>query len=314
MSSHGDRLLGAAKQAHTKVFLVAPFIKVAPLRKIISATPIGVHIQIISRWIPEEIAAGACDLEILDLVEAREKTELLLHPRLHAKCYVFDSAYFMGSANLTNKALGWSSPTNYETLYQLDGEIGQFYELHSDLVRTAFRADRDFYNAIQSSVDKLRATVVNISTLSIEERNEVSQVWLPSLRDPSRLWQVYTDGEAVRNRIIESSYDAAVRDLSGLIIVPGLSLPQFRSYVASKLSGMQLIRDIDAAAAAGLDAASAISIITSNITTSAETIAPDVQWEILQDWLLYFFPNNYRKEVTSEVFRSGRIFTKISYP
>ncbi len=70
MLSPGEELLALCAQAEDDVVLVAPFVKRAALEQVLAAIPVGgPTIRCVARWRPEEIAAGACDVEIFDVVQ-----------------------------------------------------------------------------------------------------------------------------------------------------------------------------------------------------------------------------------------------------
>src|SRR5947199_2775416 len=118
---HGDKLLELCPSASETLVIAAPFIKDTVLARVLDVLPSTVRrVTCITRWFPEEIAAGVSDLEIFDRLAAYQNARLLLHPHLHAKLYRADHRCLVGSANLTNRALGWSSPPNLELLVELD--------------------------------------------------------------------------------------------------------------------------------------------------------------------------------------------------
>ena len=75
----------------------------------------GASITCVSRWTPQDIQAGTTDLACRPLVLARNGT-FLLHNRLHAKYYRFESNVLVGSANLTNAGMSIYSNGNLEIL------------------------------------------------------------------------------------------------------------------------------------------------------------------------------------------------------
>src|SRR4051812_9117992 len=82
--------------------IVGPYIKSHPTRKLTAELPRpATGLICVTRWLPEDIAAGVCDLEIYDDVTAVPGGKLLVHPHLHAKYYRAASRCIVGSANLT---------------------------------------------------------------------------------------------------------------------------------------------------------------------------------------------------------------------
>jgi hypothetical protein len=92
------------RSASGPVFIAAPYIKSPTLRKLIADLPAAAtELICITRWLPEDIAAGACDLKILEDVTSRDGGRLLVHPHLHAKYYRAASQCWV-TANLTARA------------------------------------------------------------------------------------------------------------------------------------------------------------------------------------------------------------------
>src|SRR4051812_20976303 len=116
MSTVGDALLEAAAAADGPVLVVAPFVKVSPLRRMLEALPADTSVTCVTRWVPEEIAAGISDHQVWTLFRSRPGWQLRLRGDLHAKYYRFGSRLFAGSANVTGKAFGWSPEPNLELL------------------------------------------------------------------------------------------------------------------------------------------------------------------------------------------------------
>ena len=110
----GDLLLNLCRNA-TRVLLAAPYIKTDALGRVLAEFPLGVEITCVTRWNPHDIAAGASDTECRTMV-LEAGGSFRLHPTLHAKYYRIDDTVLIGSANLTNPAMGWASQPNLEIL------------------------------------------------------------------------------------------------------------------------------------------------------------------------------------------------------
>jgi len=307
MPRHGDHLLEAAKAAKLEVVLIAPFIKANVLKRIIDNVSDSVSIQVFARWIPLEIAAGVCDLEIYDILVGRPGTALYVHPRLHAKVYRFDKMSYLGSANLTGKALGWSSPANIEVLISSMGQPMDFRGLEAELRRSSIRVDKAYQNMIREQVKALAPALTTLENKGSELVPLEPQPWLPTCPTPSRLWNVYAQGEGVRSRMVESSFIAAQTDLEALEIPSGLSEARFNQYVAAVLDGMSLIQAIQAAAAKGISPEEAAAMIEAEAGAGEFAYSPKDMWEVLRSWLIHFYPNQYRREPTAEVLRRSQV-------
>src|ERR1022692_3406709 len=111
-----DQLEALCSSAHNDLLLIAPFIKYAVLARLFGGTQPSVHVQVVTRWLPQDIKAGVSDLEVWDVVKGRTRTRLWLRQDLHAKYYRADDRCLVGSANLTGSALGLSAAPNLELL------------------------------------------------------------------------------------------------------------------------------------------------------------------------------------------------------
>ena len=68
-----------------------------------------------TRWRLADLLAGVADLGVYDAAVAKG-AHLYLRYDLHAKLFVADDRCLVGSANVTDTALGWRSPENLELL------------------------------------------------------------------------------------------------------------------------------------------------------------------------------------------------------
>jgi hypothetical protein len=305
----GDKLIAAARSAQRDVTLIAPFVKADILEAVLKDIGAAVPVRLVARWIPAEIAAGVCDLEIFDVMSARPNAELYTHPLLHAKLYRFDDTAFFGSANLTGKALGWTAPTNVELLHAPREMLDDLVSFEAELLRSAVRVDAAYRDIVRGQVEKIKDGVIAASDVFDADTHGVERTWLPICMTPGRLWNVYADAEATRRRMVESAFEAAETDLAALRIPSGLPVIQFNQHIAATLGQMPLVQEIDAASclAEGVTAATAAALIEAAAQGLALPYPAIDMWEVLQSWLLHFFPQRYRREVATEVFRQGRV-------
>ena len=64
MIIEGERVKALVAGARSRVVLCSPFIKAKVFAIILDAVPTGVPVRIVTRWRPDEIAAGLSDLEV----------------------------------------------------------------------------------------------------------------------------------------------------------------------------------------------------------------------------------------------------------
>jgi hypothetical protein len=255
---------------------------------------------IVARWIPAEIALGACDLEIYEVTRARANTCLFVHPLLHAKIYRFDDHALLGSANLTRKALGWAAPANLEVLVDAGTSLAELRAFEQELLASALEVDEAYRDTVAQQV-KVLAHQVAAETFT----HEVARTWLPSCNAPHRLWNVYADYETWR--LVESARQAAAADLAALAVPAGLEREQFRKHVAAVLGCIPLVQEIDRAAGQGLTTNSASALIIAAAKSEPLPYAPAETWEVLQAWLMHFFRTAIGASQSPRCFRHGRV-------
>jgi hypothetical protein len=310
LAPHGDRLLDLCRGASNTVLIVAPFIKDHVLARVFAALPPTVGtVTCITRWFPEEVAAGVSDLEIFDRLSGHPGGRLLLHPHLHAKLYRADRRCLIGSANLTGRALGWSSPPNIELLVELDAEFSELAALEVQLLAAAVPVTAAMRDAVRAAADLLKAEnrVPNFSDTDIDTDTLSPQVWLPACTAPDRLWNVYANHEPWQ--LVTSAAAAAALDLLALGPPAGLLRATFNQYIAAALKQMPLVMDIDQRAATGITDEQAVALIVGAVGTDALPYPPADMWEVLKAWLAHFFPSTYRRTAHGEVFVRGRQIT-----
>lgn len=300
----GNVLIEAARMTRTEACLIAPFIKVEVIERIFAELSRDVRVDVVTRWIPAEVAAGVSDLEVFDLVSTRPGARLLLNGMLHAKLYRFDQTYRLGSANLTGRALGWRAPSNIEILRTADEPDKDLRTLEQTLLSTSMPANAKYRDEIRRQVDLLVKSGFDPLPLAAE-RGGLAASWLPTCPSPEKLWDVYSDPLSTRRRMVESSFEATCADIACLEVGAGLSEVQFYRVMSGALNQMPLVRLIEREAETGLDAGRAAELIAS--AGGAAPYATDEMWEILAAWLQYYFPDRYRMEPTGEVLRYGRV-------
>lgn len=308
MTQSHKKLLQICSTASRQVVLIAPFMKysiVSFLEEEISDT---VVLHCITRWRPEEVVAGVSDLEVFDIIKNRENAELYLSPYLHAKYYRGDDQVLIGSANLTQRALGWSNPSNIELLVSPKFSDKEIQNFESKVFSSAIKVDQELRNIVQAAVDQ-----VNIEDKEVpwifedlpvpDSKTEVSiENWIPSCPAPDRLFNVYANIDTWR--LVSKAEEDAKKDLDILNIPPGLNQTEFEKFVAAILDQMPLVNEIDRNSEFGISDDAAKSLLSKKATLLHSV---DNHWKILKKWLIHFFPNRYRVRTEEEELVRGRI-------
>lgn len=302
----GDRVLELCRQASGDVVVAAPFVKDHALARLLEALPESVTgFTCITRWFPEEVASGVSDLEVFDRLASRPRSKLLLLPTLHAKFFRLGARCLVGSANVTGRAFGWTTPPNLELLAELPvdhPDVTAFMKLLREAASPATAAIKD---EVAEAAQRLKRIGVVAAPLdAVEDPTAPSpRTWLPRCTRPDQLWSVYSDASD-RWMIVASNVQAAEADLKALGVSPGLSRGMFMQHVGARIRGMALIAEIGDRAAAGIADGDAVALIREAVP-DCEIAAEDV-WSVLKEWILHFLPGVYRRAAEGEVFLRGR--------
>jgi hypothetical protein len=200
--------------------LIAPFITVPGIAPLLNTLHASADIVVYTRWLPAEIAAGVSDPAIFGLVDGRGG-EIFLEPRLHAKAYINDRAALIGSANLTGKALGFTSEANLEILERVQLPSAPIQALLRILATTGARATQD-------TADRLIAAAQTAPPV-LQETASPPRPWLPKHTVPHQICAAYLDMPIpVDPRLLAD-------DLTAIGAPPGLTHEQFVDHVAGML-------------------------------------------------------------------------------
>ena len=299
----GPAILELAQSSNVRFVVVAPYIKAHALRKLIAAIPPNVsEFVCITRWLPEDIASGVCDIEIFDDIIRRDG-ELRVHPSLHAKFYSNTEQCLIGSANLTGRGLGWHSPSNVELLVALPRSLPGLLEWETALLNSSVKVTRELRDRLHSEALAMRESMPAARPPEVEATDdEQSAPWVPTCTVPDQLWSVY-QGQG-SDSIVTSAYDAAQRDLAILSPPKGLDRDVFKAYVAGILRQMPLFLEIDRLASTGVTDSQAHQCLSERLGVDKEAVEPT--WRVLKLWLVHFFPDSYRLETGQDVLVKGK--------
>jgi len=225
--------------ARDDLMLVAPYIKRPILAQLLAATKSSVSVQVVTRWLPQDIRAGVTDIEVWDVVKGRSDSCLRLRQDLHAKYYRADDHCLVGSANLTGAALGLSAAPNLEVLIGVKANSVELNGFEARLLAGVVDVDDDLARLTQEAVDQL--PVPN----DFEEPAQIEPIetmplatWVPSLRQPEDLFMAYQGQLDVLTSVARR---CAIADLNMLCVPPGLNESTFRTIVGATLLQMPIV-------------------------------------------------------------------------
>ena len=285
----GQALLDLASSARGELLLVAPYVKIGALARVLSACP-DQAVSVVTRWRLDEIAAGMSDLEIWPLLSARG-AKLALHASLHAKYYATGSKALVGSANLTSAALGWRAERNLEILVtNCRGRMPEFeLELRSGTVPVDDLLYKSFRRALAAFDPPPPALAPNTPEIDFRK-------WRPTLRHPKDLERAYAGR---LDELSTASREAASADLAALGPPRMLTTAQFRSWVAMQLRQHPEVAAIDELLERPRRFGEMRRLLAGRGSSDSSTT-----WQTWMRWLLHFLGDDYDMEVAnySEIF------------
>ncbi len=305
----GDEVLKLIGRAQSRVTVAAPFIKSSTIRRLLNHVPETVSEFIcITRWLPEDIASGVCDLEIFEDVTKLRGGRLLVHPLLHAKYYSNGQEVLVGSSNLTSRGLGWQVPANMELLVELPMNFLGLKEWEAALLNSAIVATDQLHQQVRLEADKILQNGMPANTPKFETKtsdDKSDEIWLPRCPVPERLWEVYC-GHG-NDTMVSSALKSAQDDIAALQLPQSLTEDLFLAYISAVLRQMPLFAEIDKLASTGLTDANARKLLLSYIDRHRRNINEvDRIWQVIKQWLTYFFSESYRLEMGQETLIKGR--------
>lgn len=300
----GDRLLSALNNAETSVRIAAPFIKSQALERALAAISSSVSVTCIARWRPEDIASGVCDIEIFDLIAKRSNSTLLIHPHLHAKFFAADASCLVGSANLSQTALGWRTPSNIELLVELDTSDHGIEKWWDELLAHSIKATIEIRDALEQEATKLRNSGLPIPRTETDQESAVDEkVWVPECPRWTGLWEVYSGDE---DQLPSSALASARSDLAALCLPPGMSRSGFEKALRTSFRQTEIFRQIDGLSREGLTDLAALPVLIEKCGISHGDA--ERRWQLLKRWLSELYPNEFRIEANQEVLLKGKSF------
>jgi len=169
------------------VIIISPYIKLEPLKKIMSFAEHPEKVRVITQWNTDSVINETSDIDIFPFL-SNLGTQLYIHLNIHLKLYIFISNQcFLTSANLTNSGMGIPNTKNIE--------IGTFLDLcNNDLIEIdkLFAASREVTPTIYEIYKQYK--IVNLRknpplpVLKLPEENFPDNLF-PALSSPEILFQ-----------------------------------------------------------------------------------------------------------------------------
>lgn len=287
---HGKKLLLSAAACRDSATLIAPYIKAHVLADLLQSIDQCVELKIYTRWRAEEVAAGVSDLEVFDLIDPRPTASLRLCDALHAKLYRFDHVVLIGSANLTNAALGWSRRPNIELLRRVKRSryITTFEEW---IYSKSVPATASLRDVVRKAAEELRRTnLVHWEGKNENANDGISRCWLPRLRRPQLLWKRYSNPS---RQLTEAATDQYAADIASVGVVSGLDREALNACVRAVLLQHPFVIEIDNLVQTPQRFGAIRASIRSYLRKNRVDRDPTEATQTLIRWLIHFFPERY---------------------
>ena len=215
-----------------EVKIIAPFIKTAAFKSLLSVIPIETKVICITRWRTREIAAGVSDIEIIRILQKRGNFELHLVDNLHAKLYIAGERCLVGSSNVTLAGLGESSDPNIEILVETKANDPNVALVLNEINSTKIAATEEMAFAILQIAN----------SLNIENFPQVDNfIWVPHSRRPELSYKLYVNPPT--KNIIQAD-KVLLSDLAMANLPPNLTESEFKLYFRGLLENFPLANEV----------------------------------------------------------------------
>jgi hypothetical protein len=209
------------------VWIVAPYVKLDALQRLIEAATPTASLKLVVRWHPNDLVTGVSDLEVFDYLEGMG-CPLYVCPRLHMKLYVFESNVAVStSANVTLRGLGYlqENVSNIEVGSEVTLNATDWVNLYG-LVRDSRLMTSEIYERF---VDYVAANPPPTPTTEAPDLlgspKKFTLASLPAMDTPDELAEFYFD--ATTSQRNSEADRRSYQDLATFEIPPGLSRTEF---------------------------------------------------------------------------------------
>ena len=289
MTALGDEVVSILANARRDVLIVAPFIRTKALDSLLSHIPEGTQTRVVTRWRPSDFLMGVAELSVYDAIVSKGAC-LYLRYDLHAKLFAADDLCLVGSANVTDTALGWRSPENLELLVTVPRSEPEVARFEERLIEGAVRATATLRDRLAALLDKCRGSSVPVLELEPETSGQLQPDWLPQIRNPEELFSAYSGSVDVNRAALRAMRE----DLNEIGVPSGMNEPLFREWVAAAISQTPLIQTvISHIEQKGEATESDIAAFMRNFGIDSTVFRPREVLENLERWLTCFFPAQY---------------------
>ena len=281
--TQGDRIRLLFQTEPSRVAIIAPFIKVGALLSLLEDVPPAAHLRCVTRWLPQDVAAGVSDPEILDVLEDRGHFTLTLVDSLHAKLYIADSACLAGSTNVTFPGLGESSEGNIEVLVATTiDDPGVAFTL-SEIAEVERPATRTLAEATRKLADSFLSQPTTAP--------DYEPLWFPRSRRPEHAYRLYS--QPPEDFMVEADR-ILLADVAATNVAAGLTNKEFQARIRELLEAIPL-------AGALLETEEDVTLTRADARSHLDLVADDNfstedLWLAFVNWMAHFYPDKVMKQ------------------
>jgi len=196
-------------------YIVCPFISLSTAKKLLKDCTGQVFI--VTSWRMDHLRSGVSSLDLYDFCKEHNH-ELYVIDELHAKFYSNDlKSAFAGSANLTNRGLGYHENPNLELLVWLESLAPHVRIWVHGLLAKATRVDERVFEWYQANIGEVEPRsepeLPQLPPQLKEDSFLITQ--LPASDSPTRLWELLKDPDSARDldELARSDHDLGLYSL-----------------------------------------------------------------------------------------------------
>ena len=287
----GEDVIALLERASSSVLIVAPFIRSEALSLLLDSISSGVETIIVTRWRPADLVSGASDLGVFEIAESRDIPLYLRHD-LHAKFFASDDKCLVGSANVTQTALGWRTPANLELLTPVERTSSHIVQFEKELLTFVVRATLVQRDYLKDLVETLQSVAAMMPITGVEETTMglLPSSWVPQSRNPEELYSVYCGNRDVSRSVLQTMHQE-IREIGA---IPGMDKDGFKAWVAATISQTPIIdRVIQQIEEKGHVTEGALREVLTEVGVDTGMYRARDVLEVLRRWLTYFLPEKY---------------------
>ena len=181
-------------ESSNSITILCPFISCPTIEFLLQNTQ-NKKVTIVTSWRSDHLQSGVSHLELYPLAKKMNWT-LYISNEIHLKLYTNgDESAYIGSANLTNKALSDTNSSNIEGLTKVESISLQDKIMIQSIITRSTLVTEEVYRTYSQWFDGMEVKTINIQSIpfNFDEETNFLISKLPVIWSPERLWAL-TEG------------------------------------------------------------------------------------------------------------------------